>query len=129
MPLLYTSEGQVNAQVPYGININTTHQVLLRRGDTFATPAPIDVAAAQPAVFLAPQAQAPQQGHIYRFVSEADQPLAAPGNPAAAKDVLIICCSGLGETGPAADRRGGSPKPRTTLARTVESGCRHDWRG
>ena len=98
MPLLYTSEGQVNAQVPYGININTTHQVLLRRGDTFATPAPIDVAAAQPAVFLAPQAQAPQQGHIYRFVSEADQPLAAPGNPAAAKDFLIIYCSGLGET-------------------------------
>ena len=100
VPLLYTSEGQVNAQVPYGISINTTHQVLLRRGDTFATPAPIDVAAAQPAVFLAPQAQAPQQGHIYRFIDEATQPLAAPGNPAAAKDFLIIYCSGLGETGP-----------------------------
>ena len=119
MPLLYTSEGQVNAQVPYGININTTHQVLLRRGDTFATPAPIDVAAAQPAVFLAPQAQAPQQGHIYRFVSEADQPLAAPGNPAAAKDFLIIYCSGLGETGPAVIAGEAAPG-QEPLSRTVD---------
>ena len=119
MPLLYTSEGQVNAQVPYGININTTHQVLLRRGDTFATPAPIDVAAAQPAVFLAPQAQAPQQGHIYRFVSEADQPLAAPGNPAAAKDFLIIYCSGLGETSPAAVA-GEAAAGQEPLARTAD---------
>ena len=100
MPLLFSNQTQVNAQVPYGINVNTTHQVLLRRGDTFATPAPIEVAAAQPDVFLAPQAQAPAQGHIYRFIDEATQPLAAPGNPAAAKDVLIIYCSGLGETGP-----------------------------
>ena len=119
MPLLFTSEGQINAQVPYGISINTTHHVLLRRGDTFATPAPIDVAAAQPAVFLAPQAQAPQQGHIYRFVSEADQPLAAPGNPAAAKDFLIIYCSGLGETSPAAVA-GEAAAGQEPLARTAD---------
>ena len=101
------------------ININTTHQVLLRRGDTFATPAPIEVAAAQPTVFLAPQAQAPAQGHIYRFIDQATQPPAAPGNPAAAKDFLIIYCSGLGETGPAVIAGEAAPAEEP-FARTVD---------
>ena len=119
MPLLFTSEGQVNAQVPYGINVNTTYQVLLRRGDTLATPAPIEVAATQPAVCLTPQAQAPMQGHIYRFVDEATQVLAAPGKPAAAKDFLILYCSGLGETGPAAIAGEAAPG-QEPFARTVD---------
>ena len=33
MPLLFSSDGQVNAMVPYGLNVNTRHQLLVRRGD------------------------------------------------------------------------------------------------
>ena len=76
--------------------------MLLRRGDTFATPAPIEVAAAQPAVFLAPQAQAPAQGHIYRCIEQATQPLAA-----------------LGETGPAVIAGEAAPAEEP-FARTVD---------
>jgi uncharacterized protein (TIGR03437 family) len=54
-PLLYASEGQINAQVPYDISVNTRHQLLVRRQNSYAVPEPVTVAAAQPAIFTQDQ--------------------------------------------------------------------------
>jgi len=45
----YSSPGQVNAIVPYDLNRNTTHQVLVRRAATYSRPVPVIVAPARPA--------------------------------------------------------------------------------
>jgi uncharacterized protein (TIGR03437 family) len=119
MPLLYSSEGQVNAMVPYGLNVNTRHQVLVQRGDTYAQPVPVDVAASQPAVFPAPQPAAPKQGHIYKVDASGAQVLASPSNPARPGDVLVMYCSGLGAVAPALKE--GEPAPSAEpLARTTQ---------
>ena len=52
LPMLFASERQINAMVPYGISINTRHHLLVRRGTTISPPIPLSVAAAQPAIFL-----------------------------------------------------------------------------
>src|SRR5262249_11806905 len=51
LPLLYASDGQVNAQVPYDLVVNTNHQLLVRRGTALSVPEVITVAAAEPAIF------------------------------------------------------------------------------
>jgi len=118
MPLQFASGGQINAIVPHGININTRHQILIRRGNTYSRPIAVDVAAAQPAVFLAPQPQASRQGHIYRVDGAGNLVLASPATPATAGDVLVLYCAGLGAVNPPVDA--GAPGPaREPLARTV----------
>ena len=52
VPLLMASPQQIKAIVPYGIEVNTTHQVLVQRGLTYGRPVEIDMAAAQPAIGL-----------------------------------------------------------------------------
>jgi uncharacterized protein (TIGR03437 family) len=53
LPLLFASPGQINAIVPLELNLNTTHQLLARRGSTYSRPVSVSVAPAQPATFLA----------------------------------------------------------------------------
>ena len=118
LPLLFASELQVNAMVPYGIPVNTRHQLLVRRGNTIASPIQLNVAASQPAVFLT-QPGMSAQGHIYRFVDAATQTLAAAGNPAEPGDVLIIYCSGLGAVNPPVDAGAAAPG-QEPFARTVD---------
>ena len=118
LPLLFASELQVNAMVPYGIPVNTRHQLLVRRGNTIASPIQLNVAASQPAIFLT-QPGMSAQGHIYRFVDAATQTLAAAGNPAEPGEVLIIYCSGLGAVDPPVDAGAAAPG-QEPFARTVD---------
>ena len=113
MPLLFSSDGQVNAMVPYGLSVNTSHQILVARGPTLSRPVSVDVAGAQPAVFRTNFAGT--QGHIYKIVNGA-QILADSNNPAAAGDVLVLFAAGLGEVDPAVEAgvaAGASPLSRT----------------
>ena len=43
-PLLMTNPQQINAIIPFGIDVNTTHQVLVQRGLTYGFPVEINVA-------------------------------------------------------------------------------------
>ena len=114
MPLLFTSDRQVNAMVPYGLPINTNHQILVRRGPTYSRPVSVNLAATQPAVFrTAPDGT---QGHIYKVV-DGLQILTDTANPAAPGDVLVMYCSGLGEVEPAVEA--GLPAGASPLSRTV----------
>jgi len=122
MPLLFSSDGQVNAMVPYGLSVNTSHQIVVARGPTLSRPVSIDVAASQPAVFKT--SFAGTQGHIYKIVNGA-QILADASSPAAAGDVLVIFAAGLGAVDPSVEAgfaAGGSPLSRTVDPLTVNIG-------
>jgi uncharacterized protein (TIGR03437 family) len=84
MPLLMADPQQINAIVPYGIEANATHQVLVQRGLTYSRPVEVVVAAAQPSIFD-------------KGVLDANGNPVAAGNPAKAGDSIAILCSGLGE--------------------------------
>lgn len=101
-PLYYVSPGQVNLQVPYGVNANTTQQVLITQGVTYSQPISVDVAPGQPAVFVDGSVSATQGIVIAVRVEGGSQTQfeAKPGSPARAGDVLVIFCAGLGPVNP-----------------------------
>ena len=75
-PLFYASSGQLNAAIPFDVTPNTSQQVLVTRDTTVSVPIPMDVAFAQPAVFLAPAVNAANQGKFSPSVRRrADKPL------------------------------------------------------
>ncbi len=94
LPLLFSSAGQINAQVPYGIATNTEHQLVVQRGTSYTVREPVTVADAQPAVFTLNQSG---KGQGLVFVATATTQVLADGsNPARANDVVVIWCAGLG---------------------------------
>jgi hypothetical protein len=98
-PIFYASNGQLNAAIPFDVTANTSQQVLVTRDTTISVPISVDLAPAQPAVFLAPVANAPNQGSIFavRTTSSGQTSfLAAPSSPATAGDTLVIYSDGLG---------------------------------
>lgn len=108
MPISFASPTQINAVVPMGLNPDTIHQVYVRRGNTASRPVNLDVASAQPAVFLAGGGE-PRQGQIFVTRPGADAALANAANPARAGDRIRILAAGLGLTAPAAED--GQPSP------------------
>ena len=117
LPLLFSSAGQINAQVPYGIATNTEHQLVVQRGTSYTVPEPVTVAAAQPAVFTLNQSG---KGQGLVFVATATTQVLADGsNPARANDVVVIWCAGLGDVNPSAVA--GSAAPFSPPAMTVDT--------
>jgi uncharacterized protein (TIGR03437 family) len=111
-PMFYASSGQLNAAIPFDITPNTSQQVLVTRDTTISVPMSVDVAPAQPAVFLAPAADAPNQGAIFavRTTSSGQTSfLAGPSSPATAGDTLVIYCDGLGGVNKTIATGAGSP--------------------
>jgi uncharacterized protein (TIGR03437 family) len=92
LTLLYASDGQINAQLPYDIPVNTELQLIVRHGGAQSVPLPVTVAAAQPAIFTADQTGT-GQGVIQDYVTGTQN---GPTSPAHAGDVVVIFCTGLG---------------------------------
>ncbi len=95
LPLFAASADRAQAMLPFDLAPNTSHQVLVRRGLTYSKPVAIDVAAAQPAVLLNPQAAATQALAEVRRPGESAV-LNTAANPARPGDTVAIFCSGLG---------------------------------
>jgi uncharacterized protein (TIGR03437 family) len=112
LPLLFASDGQINAIIPYDIPVNTRHQLAVRRGGSVTVPEPVTVAAAQPAVFTKDQS-----GKGQGVILDTNFRYLEPGNPARAGDPIVIYCSGLGAVDPplpAGAAASASPLSRTT---------------
>ncbi|MEO7653072.1 MAG: hypothetical protein ABIZ80_21640, partial [Bryobacteraceae bacterium] len=92
LPLVAISERQLDAVLPYGIEPNTSLQMIVQRGGSLSRPVSVDIAPAQPSVAQRGGVQAvrPQAGVPYQFALD-------PGIPARAGDKLVILCTGLGE--------------------------------
>lgn len=87
LPLMYASDGLVNAVVPYGVNADTKQQLLVQRETTNAQPVYVDVASAQPVIF---------QDGGRGIITDPRGTLIGPTNPAHGGDTVLIYCSGLG---------------------------------
>lgn len=105
------SQNQVNLQVPFDLNINTTQQILVQQGATYSLPVGVDVAPAQPAAFLS-------GGSIIAVAYRGSNTpfLVSPSAPATSGDVLVIYAGGLGVTDTAVAN--GAASPSSPLART-----------
>jgi adhesin/invasin len=113
LPILYTSAGQLNVQVPYGVPVNTQYQLTVQHGNTLSLPEPLVVAAAAPGIFTV-NLSGTGQGVIMKSDGVT---LAQPGTPASIGETVVIYCTGLGAVTPAVTE--GSPAPLTPLAWTV----------
>jgi uncharacterized protein (TIGR03437 family) len=96
LPLLYASDGQINAQAPYDLPLNVPTQLVVRRGDAISIPQPVSVAPSQPAIFTTDQS-GHGQGAIVNGITNQ---LADGRAPVTAGDVVTIYCTGLGAVNP-----------------------------
>ena len=114
LPLRYVGGNQINAQVPFGLNVNTAQQLVVQRGTTVSVPQNVIVAPAQPGIYT--QDQSGSGAGV--IVDTSNNALITAGNPAKAGDIVVIYCDGLGAVNPPVAT--GSPAPSTEpLARTV----------
>jgi trimeric autotransporter adhesin len=97
LPLRYVGSGQINAQVPFGLGINTEQQLVVINGATLSVPQNVVVAAAQPGVYT--QDQSGMGSGV--IVDANTNALVAPSSPAHAGDVIVVYCNGLGAVTPA----------------------------
>jgi uncharacterized protein (TIGR03437 family) len=115
LPLIYAANGQVNAVVSAGVNINTNQQIVMLRGNTLSVPISVDVGPAEPAVFEShAPGDPPNQGAIVNAVSYA---VAQPGTPVTPGDIIAIFCTGLGAVDQAVPDGAGAPS--SPLAHTA----------
>ncbi len=115
-PLFFTSDGQLNAIIPYGIPVNTTQQVIAQRETSISVPQKVGFAAAAPGIF--------SYGAGLGIIVGVDpvtgaQPLADSTHPVTAGQTVVIYCTGLGEVNPPVPA--GSPTPLTQLSNTVNT--------
>ena len=111
-PLFYSSNGQINAQLPFDLEPNSRPSVVLktrRQGatqDTYAVPETITVTAVQPTIFTTNQ-----QGTGQGAILDKDNKLVDASAPAQVGDAVQVFCTGLGATQPAV--ASGAPAPAT----------------
>ncbi len=115
LPLNLTSNGQVNAILPYNVADNTTVQLIVRRGRAYSLPEPVLTATAQPAVFTF-DGTGGGQGHIYVF-TPSGYVLADAVRPARSGDILLLYVTGMGPVD--VPVRAGDPAPSDPLARVA----------
>ena len=118
IPLYFASGGQVNAMIPYGLPINSTHQLVLQRGNSLSVPQSVVIGVARPGV-LTPDSSGAGQGHIYKVDAAGNQILADNNAPAKAGDTLVIYCTGFGAVNP--PLTAGAITPFTFLTSTVDT--------
>jgi uncharacterized protein (TIGR03437 family) len=99
LPLVFTSTGQINAQIPYKFPGDVTLPLVVQHGDRVSLPQAVRLAVAEPAIFTT-NLLGTGQGYIFVVPGPGQQLLADPSAPAKAGDVLLIYCTGLGQVDP-----------------------------
>jgi uncharacterized protein (TIGR03437 family) len=112
VPLFYSSGGQINAQLPFELPLNTRPQLIVKGADFVTVPETITVAAARPGIFTTSQ-----DGKGQGVIMDTANRLVDAANPAKAGDVVVVYCTGLGATDPAV--RSGEAAPASPLAKVT----------
>jgi len=116
MPLISVSQGRLIAVVPAGVNVNTSQQILIRRGVTLSRPTAVDVAPAQPAVF-----KDGDRALVMHASATGEQQAVTTEAPAQVGEALVIYSAGLGLTNPRiADGDAASPDTPAPTSETVK---------
>jgi uncharacterized protein (TIGR03437 family) len=112
LPLLFASDGQVNAQIPYDLSVNTQLQLQVKRGVALSVPQSLTVAPAQPAIFTLDQS-----GRGQGVIVNTNNIIVDAKAPAAIGDTVVIYCNGLGPVSPPV--AAGVPAPSSPLSQTT----------
>ncbi len=115
-PLLYANNGQLNAIVPYGINVNTAQDLYIAVGSSISPAQPVTLAAAAPGVFTT-NGSGSGQGSVVGVNANQVQTLADADHPVTAGEAVVIYCTGLGEVKPSVQT--GYPAPLAPLSYSV----------
>jgi uncharacterized protein (TIGR03437 family) len=99
LPLYFISTGQIDAIVPYDIEPNSMHQVIVQNGLASSQPQLVAVGTASPGVFTQNQSGS-GPGSILGQKVGGNPALNTTANPASAGDYLWIYCTGLGTVSP-----------------------------
>ncbi len=117
LALLYTCDGQINAQVPYNLAANTPHQLSVHRIQVLSVPVGVSVAPAQPAIFTVGQNGL---GPADIFPVGPDGSVGATpvsdAAPAKAGDIVAILCTGVGLVSPPVDVGASPPASPASLS-------------
>jgi uncharacterized protein (TIGR03437 family) len=107
-PLLYVTNAQVGAVVPYGLSTSNV-QVVAQSAVATSAPLPVALAATAPGIFTSDGSGAGQAAAVNQ-----DGSTNGPGNPAAAGSVITFFATGEGQTTPAGvdGKIGAAPLPR-----------------
>jgi uncharacterized protein (TIGR03437 family) len=125
-PLLFVSQGQINAQLPWNTLSSGTSgsaSVVVTNNGKVSTAQSVQVGPVSPGIFSQPLAN----GNFAIAINAADGSLAIPAgaipgitsHPAKAGDTLIILCTGLGATDNSAPN-GGVPTKLATALQTPQ---------
>ena len=115
LPLIATSDTQINAVVPYDVPSGSTQQLVVIRNNRLALPQTVQIAPAEPAIFTV-DLSGKGQGDIFVIGSDGSQILADAQHPAKPGEVIVIYGSGLGTVNPSA--QAGSATPSDALRQT-----------
>jgi uncharacterized protein (TIGR03437 family) len=115
LPLLFVSDTQINAQIPYDLVINAKQQVVISRGNTVSLPEPISMTSEQSGIFT-------QTGNgkgigIVVVYSGGSSALVGSKHAVKAGDAIVIYATGLGDVEPRVIA--GTAAPITPLSNTV----------
>jgi uncharacterized protein (TIGR03437 family) len=94
-PLFFAASGQINAQLPFELPPASKQQAVVRTATGITVPESLIVAPARPGIFTTSQS-GKGQGVIF----SAQGALVDSASPAAAGDVVVVYCTGLGLTTP-----------------------------
>jgi uncharacterized protein (TIGR03437 family) len=113
VPMLFVSSQQINAQLPFPVEGNTTLRLNTPGGvsDNFN----LTILPSAPSVFRASAAGSDIQ--IPTIVRALNNEMVTPSNPVHRGDTLVIYATGLGRTSPAVDA--GVPTPSEPLSSTI----------
>jgi uncharacterized protein (TIGR03437 family) len=113
LPMLFVSSGQINGQLPFNVDGNSTMALHTPGGvsDNFN----FSILQGAPSVFRSASA-GPATGLATVFRADNGEPV-TPSNPVHYNDTIVIYATGLGRTAPAVDS--GMPAPMDVLAWAV----------
>jgi uncharacterized protein (TIGR03437 family) len=115
VPLYVSTDGQINAQIPYELTAPANYQMVLRTPTLITVPEPFNLSLTRPGIFTTNQ-----QGNGQGVVLNTSQQVVDSTNPAGAGDVVVIYTTGLGATNPAAISGVAAPSAEP-LARVVDA--------
>jgi uncharacterized protein (TIGR03437 family) len=116
LPLVFVSESQVNAIIPYDLPVNATQQVIVTRGSAISLPEPVSILASESGVFTRDNT-GKGNGIVVAAYTDGSQALVDSTNPVKAGDVVVIYATGLGEVDPRVIA--GTATPVSPLSYTV----------
>ena len=121
LPLLYVSESQVNAVIPFDVQVNTSQQLTVLNGFAASVPVPTAVFDTEPSI-LTVAGTGSGQGLIYKVDAQGNALLADTSAPATAGDVLVMYAVGLGVVTPSiAVENGAPPSPVSSTVAPVSA--------